>query len=150
MEKEPELSWDALAVRLGVSRQSVVNWRNMEGAPKGRDVEEWKAFVAANNLGARGPKTGGVLKDEKTRHEIEILKARLDREHRKVIDREEVNRLLLHIGTDLRTMLYQYLETEAAPKLDGMSAGQMRPILREMADAILGRASDTIARFNAQ
>lgn len=146
------LSWEALAAKLRTTRQSLVNWRGLDGAPTDRDPVKWEAFIRANGLGAKGPGRGAGqdLKDEKIRHEIEILKARLDREHRKVIDREEVNRLLLHIGTDLRTMLYQYLETEAAPKLDGMSAAQMRPILREMADAILGRAADTISRFNAQ
>ena len=122
----------------------------MEGAPKGRDVEEWKTFVMAHKLGARGPRTEGTLKDEKTRHEIEILKAKLDREHRRVIDREEVNRLLLHIGTGARTDLYQFFETEAPPKLDGMSAAQMRPILREMADSICRKMADLIEQFQRQ
>ncbi len=147
---EPELSWDALAVRLGVSRQSVVNWRSMEGAPKTRDVEAWKTFIAENKLGARGPRSSGELKDEKTRHEIEILKARLAREKRTVIPAEEVNALLLHLSTQSRTVLYQFMETEAPPKLDGMTASQMRPLLREMADSICEKMADLIREFESQ
>lgn len=101
--------------------------------------------------GLAGKKGAGqALKDEKTRHEIELLKAKLDREHRRVIDREEVNRLLLHLSTGARTELYQFMETEAPPKLDGMSAAQMRPLLREMADTICGKMADLIAQFKQQ
>ena len=144
-DKPKELTWEGLAATLGVTRQSVVKWRNLEGAPTDRDEVKWAAFMRERGLGKA---TGQELKDEKIRHEIELLKAKVDREHRKVIDRDEVNRLLVHIGTDFRTMLYQFLETEAPPKLDGMSAAQMRPILREMADSVLERAADTIKRFN--
>lgn len=139
---EKELSWDALAKRLGVSRQSLVRWRELEGAPQDRNMEAWKKF--AENKPAMG---GHELKEEKTRHEIELLKARIDREKRRVIPAEEVNALLLHLATGSRTLLYQFLETEAPPKLDGMSAAQMRPILREMADAICEKMADAIKEF---
>jgi hypothetical protein len=147
---DAELSWDALAVRLGVSRQSIVNWRNLEGAPKDRDPDKWKEFIATSKLGARGPRSSGELKDEKTRHEIEILKAKLAREKRTVIPAEEVQALLLHLSTQSRTVLYQFMETEAPPKLDGMSAAQMRPILREMADSICEKMGDLINDFETR
>ena len=142
------LSWDALAVEVGTTRQSLVLWRKLPGAPTDRDPVKWKAFAKEQDLG--GARSGNALKDEKTRHEIELLKAKLDREHRKVIDREEVNRLLLHLSTDGRTMLYQFLETELPPKLDGMAAVQMRPILREVADSIADRMADLIGQFEKQ
>jgi hypothetical protein len=141
-------TWEAVAVACGVTRQSLVVWRKMPGAPGGCDIPAWKKFIDDTGLGK--PKATGSLKDEKTRHEIEILKAKLDREHRRVIDREEVNRLLLHLATDGRTMLYQFLETELPPKLDGMSAVQMRPILREVADSIADRMAGLISQFEKQ
>ena len=147
MSDTKELSWEALAIRLGVTRQSVVNWRLLDGAPTTWDEAAWGAFIKEKGLGVKGAKVGSALKDEKTRHEIELLKAKLDREHRKVIDAEEVNRLLMHIGVDFKTELYRLMESELAPKLDGMSAVQMRPILREAADGILERCSGTIERF---
>ena len=147
------MSWDALAKKLGVSRQAVVLWRKLDGAPESRDVPSWEAFVAKNGLNVNGqgkPTDMRQLKEEKLVLDIALTQAKLNRENRKVIERDEVNRLLVHIGAEFRTNLYQFLETEAPPKLDGMSSAQMRPILREMADAILARAADTIARFNNQ
>lgn len=146
------LSWHELAQALGVTRQSLVNWRGMEGAPEGRDVEEWKKFMAETGLGLGKGKAKGQaeLREEKLKWETELVKARVAREHRKVIDREEVNRLLLHIATRARTMLYQFLETEAPPKLDGMTAAQMRPILREMADSIADEMAGLVERFDRE
>ncbi len=146
--KEQPLTWILLASKFGVSVQTMKVWRVKEGAPVTTDLGEWEAFVKKEGLGTtlRGF-TGGALKDEKTKHEIEILKARLAREKRLVIPADEVNTLLLYIATQSRTELYQFMETEAPPKLDGMSAAQMRPILREMADTICGKMEDMIKDF---
>ena len=148
--KAKALTWLELADVLGCTRQALAYWRKRADAPLGTDAEAWKDYVKRNELGGREKQSAGSLKDEKTRHEIEILKARLDKEHRRVIDREEVNRLLLHLATDGRTMLYQFLETELPPKLDGMAAVQMRPILREVADSIADRMADLISQFEKQ
>lgn len=142
------LTWTLLASRLGVSSQTLREWRAKLGAPESTDWGAWDAFVKESGLGTKG--FGTPLKDEKLRHEIEILKARLAREHRQVIAREEVSRLLLHISTRGQTMLYQFLETEAPPKLAGMSAAQMRPILREMADEICEAMGGLIDEFDKQ
>lgn len=146
--REKPITWTLLAARLGVSTQTMKVWRQREGAPQTIDVEAWQEYVKKEGLGTR---SGGVkpssLKEEKTYHEIEILKARLAREKRLVIPAEEVNTLLLNISTRAKTKLYQFFETEAPPKLDGMSAAQMRPILREMADTICTEMADLIAEF---
>jgi len=138
-----------LAAKFGVSVQTVKVWRQKDGAPATTDLAEWEAFVKKEGLTTR-VLSGGLLKDEKTKHEIEILKARLAREKRTVIPADEVNSLLLHLSTQSRTVLYQFMETEAPPKLDGMSAAQMRPILREMADTICEKMGDLIADFEAR
>lgn len=143
------LTWEELAGKLGCTRQAIAVWRKRADAPLGPDFEQWSEYLKKNDLGGR-PKILGSLKDEKTRHEIELLKAKLAREQRRVIDRDEVNQLLLHISTRSRTMLYQFLETELAPKLDGMSAVQMRPILRETADSIADMQADLIDQFEKQ
>ncbi len=143
------LTWEELAGKLGCTRQAIAVWRKRADAPLATDLEQWTDYVKKNDLGGRA-KMPGNLKDEKTRHEIELLKAKLAREHRRVIDREEVNRLLLHLSTRSRTMLYQFLETEAPPKLDGLGAAQQRPILREMADSIADEMADLIGQFEKQ
>jgi transcriptional regulator with XRE-family HTH domain len=142
------LTWEELAGKLGVTRQAMAVWRKRADAPLGADPDQWADYVKKNELGGR--KIPGNLKDEKTRHEIELLKSKVAREQRRVIDRDEVNQLLLHIATRSRTMLYQFLETELAPKLDGMSAVQMRPILRETADSIADMQADLVEQFQKQ
>lgn len=150
-ETKTELSWDALAKVLGVTRQSLVNWRPLEGAPGDRDPEAWREFMKKTGLGSgKGKAHGTELRDEKLRWEIELLKSKDAKEKRKLIPVEEVNSLLLHIATQGRTLLYQFMETEAPPKLDGMSAAQMRPILREYADTICQKMGDLIKDFEQQ
>lgn len=144
--KEQPLTWILLASKFGVSVQTMKVWRQKEGAPVTTDLGLWESWVKKEGLGLRGV-GAATLKDEKTRHEIEILKARLAREKRTVIPADEVQALLLHLSTQSRTVLYQFMETEAPPKLDGMSAAQMRPLLREMADTICEKMGDLIVEF---
>ena len=152
-EDVKQLSWEHLAGKLGVSRQGLVLWRKLPDAPTDRDLAKWEAFIKERGLGVPGQRVGSTmaeLKEEGLRLENEIKKAKLAREHRTVIDKGEVSQLLLHLSTDGRTMLYQFLETELPPKLDGMAAVQMRPILREVADSIADRMADLIGQFEKQ
>lgn len=128
--------------------QAVFGWRKRADAPTQPDFEVWSEYIKKHQLGTTVRKfSEGSLRDEKTRHEIELLKARIAREHRTVIPAAEVSALLLQIATQSRTVLYQFMETEAPPKLDGMSAAQMRPILREMADTICDKMGDLVREF---
>jgi hypothetical protein len=138
-----------VAARYGVSVQTIKVWRQKEGAPIQPDAEQWDAFVKKHELGSKVHGAAG-LREEKMKWEVEILKSKDAIIKRRVIDRDEVNQLLLHIATRSRTMLYQFLETELAPKLDGMSAVQMRPILRETADAIADMQADLVEQFEKQ
>jgi hypothetical protein len=149
-EQVKQFTWQELANQLGVTRQAIVNWRNMPGAPADRDLAAWEEYSKSHNLGAKGSRvtvSASQLKEEKTKWEIEILKNKDARDKRTTIERSEVSQLLLHIATQSRTMLYQFLETEAPPKLDGLAAVAMRPILREMADAIADAQADLINQF---
>lgn len=146
MTEHAKQTWKALYADLGFSHTAFATWRKLEGAPTEPDREAWIRFIADKGLGETGNHVGGdreeLLRQKLTR-EIAILDSKLDREHRRVISRDEVSRLLLHIATQQRSKLYQFLETEAPPKLDGLPAAQMRPLLREMADSIC----DTMAKL---
>src|SRR6478609_4782385 len=91
------LTWEELAGKLGCTRQAIAVWRKRADAPLATDFEQWSEYLKKNDLGGR-TKVPGNLKDEKTRHEIELLKAKVARENRRVIDRDEVNQLLLNIA----------------------------------------------------
>lgn len=41
-----QISWDALAAAINVNRRTIMDLRFRPGAPKGRDPEEWRSFLA--------------------------------------------------------------------------------------------------------
>jgi hypothetical protein len=142
-----QLTWSGLAKALEVTRPTLAAWRKTPGAPSAPNLESWQKWAEENRTRMGGTKE---LRDEKTRHEIKLLKAKLDREERRVIPRDDVNRLHLDISTRQRSMLYQFMESELPPLLDGMSAVQMRPILRERADMICDAMADLVEKFDKQ
>src|ERR1019366_254045 len=136
-----ELTIAALAISLGVTRPTIYAWLKLPGCPAKRVVADWQKWVKDANLDSQS------LRDKKTAAEIKLLNAKLDREERRSIAKVEVDQLLLHISSRSRSMLYQFMETELPSKLDGMSAGQMRPILREKADEICDAMADLINKL---
>lgn len=144
-----QLSWEHLAGKLGVSRQGLVLWRKLPDAPTDRDQAKWETFIKEKGLGVTGPKSGSALKEEKLRHEIALLKAKLDREEKRVYEADEVHRVFMHIGTDFKGEVTRLMESELPPKLDGLSAVQMIPILRDAGVTLLKRAAGAVERFYA-
>lgn len=104
-------------------------------------------FRYYREIGQRRSGTQAELKEEKLRWETELLQTKVAREKRKAVDKAEVDRLLLHLGTRIKTILYERLETEAPPKLDGLPASAQRPILRSMADEVIDEMADIIDKF---
>lgn len=147
MRNPVETTWEALALELGVTRVSLRKWAKLEGAPKTRDADEWAGFIEAQGLGNAGPKSLGSaeLKDENIRLRNERLQVALARDKKQVIPIDEINSLHLHMATRLRSLLYQFMETEMPPKLDGLAAAQMRPILRETADTLCTTLGEMVA-----
>jgi hypothetical protein len=149
----PKTTWLKLAKELGYTRQAFTTWRKLPGAPTEPNADEWQTFIDANDLGNAGNRVGAgreELLKEKLRTEIRLGNIKIGKEERKLIDRSEVDALHLHIGTRQRSVLYEYLETEAPPKLDGLPAAQMRPILRKMADDICDIMAGLVDEFNAR
>lgn len=147
------LNLTQLAKVLGTTLPSLRAWRRRPDAPKGLDAETWRAYVEKNGLGSPGPKvaqSSATLKDRKTEREVELLDLKIAKEKRKLIPAEDVDRLHLFIATRAKSKLYQFLETEAPPKLDGLSASQQRPILREIADSIADEMADMFEQFAKQ
>jgi hypothetical protein len=147
---QTKTTWLQLAEQLGFSARIMRDWRRLPGAPAETDLAKWQEFIKANGLGTPGNRVDASREEllkEKLRKEIERFDLQNDKLRRKLIDREEVNALLQHIAIQARTELYQFLETEAPPKLDGLPAAAQRPILREMADAIADKMQDMVKRF---
>lgn len=123
----------------------------MKGAPQDRDVEAWGKFIRENGLGSSGKHGTPVgLREVKIQKEVELLDLKIKRQRAELIDRDEVANRFLHIATRQRAMLYQYLETELPPRMDGLPAAEGRPLLREVADKICEAMAEAMADFNRE
>ena len=135
----------------GLSSKTWTTLSAKPGFPKktenGYDVAaclEWKAA----NVKDRAP-SGSLtdLKGEKLKEEVRLLRLKSAAQERKLIDRDEVRRLLLNISTRQRTILYEKFESDLPPKLDGQPATEARRLLQEAADSICDAMAGLVEEF---
>lgn len=147
MTKSPETNdsspdtWGKLAIRLGVSVQSIKNWRKREGAPETPDLEAWQAFVDEHELGVVGnrvDKGREELLKENLIKKNRLLDLEIAVKEKRSIDRQLVDALLLRLGSLQKTVLFQRLEKEMPVKaaVHGAPVAAMQALGRETADAI--------------
>lgn len=149
--KNDKLTWMALAEKLEVSSQAVVNWRKLPGAPVTSDLEKWVSFVKENGLGLMGNRVGKdreALLIEKLETEIALNKAKLAKEERTVVDRSAVDAFLLHVATLQKTILYQRLCRELGPKGEGKTAQELNVFGQAVADELATIFSNAIESWN--
>lgn len=148
-QKEP--TWAEVAAALGCDQRALLAWRKREDAPAGKDIPAWLAYRDANGLGESGPKLGyKELREAKLVEEVELLRIKKAKENRKMIERDEVDQLLHHVAAQQRSRLYQYLETELPPKCEGLSAAQLRPIFRGVADDLCDQMAVLVDKWKEE
>jgi DNA-binding Lrp family transcriptional regulator len=151
LQKDAQIPWEKLAEGLAVTRRTLNEWRKREDAPTSRDLAEWLAYRDKHGLGESGPKTSnGDLKAQKISEEVRRLKLINAKLERTSIDRDEVNGLLHHIAAQQRSALYQKMETELPPKLDGLPAAEIRAQLRNVADELCDIMATLVAKWEAE
>ncbi len=135
-----------LAAAVGVSHTSIGRWRKeFKDAPKGYDLAEWEEFMNAHYLDSTGERMSPEsreLYNEKLRVSIRLLKLKHEVMTGQRVPADSLDRWLFNTATRLRTMLYQFMETEAPPKLDGLNEAQIRIIMREFADLLMSTLQD--------
>lgn len=131
--------WTELAQILGVTRQSIFLWRKLPEAPDVADPERWKEFVAFAGLGVSGNRVS-ESREELLKANLEkknrLLDLQIAKEERTVVDREDINSLLLHIAALAKSILYPALERELPPRAEGRTAVEIGILGREFADRI--------------
>jgi hypothetical protein len=137
----PITSDRALAKALGVTHTTIAVWRQKFAGdvPESRDLAAWKAFVEEQGLGTANNRASKDREHWLTRSaaaRARLLEMEEERQRGETIRRADVDAVHLHVATRQRTILIQHLETELAPKLEGLSASAMRPVLRQTVDAI--------------
>lgn len=149
MTKTPEngMTWAKLAIKLGVSVVALRQWRELPEAPEVPDVDRWKAFVEMSGLGVVGNRVGAgreeLLKENLVKKN-RLLDLEIAAKEKKVVDRAEVDALLLHISTLAKTTLYPALERELPPKAEGRTAAEISLLGRQLADRICDQMSRDI------
>ncbi len=129
-----------LAAALGVSDEALRLWRSEKpDAPKSNDVEEWRAFIARNELGEGNNRLNRAtpeLRARKLLSEIRLNELKISKEERKLIPAEQVDDFLLWLSSRVKSGVYQAFTTELPPKLAGLDVGEIRRLSREAADAL--------------
>ncbi len=145
--KDGLVSWTILAAKLGCSVPTLYSWRGRPDAPTEPHLEKWKAYAAANELGAAKKDLFGDLRAKKAEAEIDFIRARTARARRETILLSELNEMHLELATQVRAELYHWMESALPPKLEGREAAKIRILLREAADSICDKMADKLKRF---
>lgn len=129
-----ELNWTALAERLDVSRQTIYEWRRIEGTPKTPNVAEWEKWVEQNRQGEPADIT-----EVKRLVEIEKLR-KLKRENEiqeaKTIPMDEVTAALRVATAKWDSVLTSKLDQEAPARLVGKDIAETRAELAAIHDEL--------------
>ena len=145
--------WPLLAKQCGISRQSLLVWRKLPGAPQTPDKAAWLAFIDENDLGQVGNR---VSKDreELMRENLAKRNRLLDMEiavkNRTMVDRASVDAMLLHVATMQKAVLFPALERELPAKAEGRPAAEISVLGREIGDRICAIFSSGIQSWPQQ
>jgi hypothetical protein len=150
--KTPRTTWLHIATALGVTRNTICEWRKRPDAPRNQDIEEWRNYMIENNLGIannKQPADKSELQGEKIKREIALLDIKLAKERRQIIASDEIDKLLSHIASRQRAELLQFADTEAITLagIQGENIGKMRDLLKGLVDRQCDYMEDGIKRW---
>lgn len=138
----------ALARAIGFTHSSLLNWRQQyPDAPAGLEEDEWRAFIAAHDLGSSRNRANRGMEDLKRRklvaetRRLNLQNARLEG---RTLDTAEVNDFLLHLSARWKANVYMRFVQELAPKLAGLEPAQIRRLMEESADGLITTLQNTL------
>ena len=139
-------SYVELAAILGVSRQSLNNWKKRKDAPKPaanglHDVAAWREFMRRNDLkGGEIEQPGDIessLKARKLLAEVEERELRLGIKRGDFVAVEEVRQAWTEFVAQATSMLRKKFEQELPPILSGLDATGIQEEARRAIDEVL-------------
>lgn len=128
--------WAQLAGDLGVSRQSVYNWRKLEGAPSTPDVGEWREFMAVRGLKAGQSRDLNELKVLIAEQELEKKTRENQLAKGECIMMEDAVRAAQRATAIWTLALRAKLETESPARLVGKDIAELRAEIRAVTDEL--------------
>jgi hypothetical protein len=142
----PAASYVELAAILGVTRQSLNNWKKRKDAPKPaanglHDVAAWREFMRRNDLkGGEIEQPGDIessLKARKLLAEVEERELRLGIRRGDYVAIEEVRQAWTEFVAQATSMLRKKFEQELPPILSGLDATGIQEESRRAIDEVL-------------
>ena len=139
-------SYVELAAILGVTRQSLNNWKKRKDAPKPssnglHDVAAWREFMRRNDLkGGQIEQPGDLessLKARKLLAEVEERELRLGIRRGDYVAVEEVRQTWTELVAQATSMLRKKFEQELPPILSGLDATGIQEEARRAIDEVL-------------
>ena len=139
-------SYVELAAILGVTRQSINNWKKRKDAPKPaanglHDVAEWREFMRRHDLkGSETTEPGDIessLKARKLLAEVEERELRLGIKRGDYVAVEEVRQAWTELVAQATSMLRKKFEQELPPILSGLDATGIQEEARRAIDEVL-------------
>ncbi len=139
-------SYVELAAILGVTRQSINNWKKRKDAPKPaanglHDVAEWREFMRRHDLkGSETTEPGDIessLKARKLLAEVEERELRLGIKRGDYVAVEEVRQAWTELVAQATSMLRKKFEQELPPILSGLDATGIQEESRRAIDEVL-------------
>jgi len=139
-------SYVELAAILGVTRQSINNWKKRKDAPKPaanglHDVAQWREFMRRHELkGSETTEPGDIessLKARKLLAEVEERELRLGIKRGDYVAVEEVRQAWTELVAQATSMLRKKFEQELPPILSGLDATGIQEESRRAIDEVL-------------
>lgn len=113
--KSPDIvsSFKKLAGAIGVSIDTVDNYRSHPDAPKAKSIKAWKEFCSKQGLGY-AYRTSKELKDKLTERDITLRDLEIAKKRGELISRDEHNKELLTIASIFKSAIESIPERLAA------------------------------------
>ena len=151
MRAEHKTTYQDIAEALGVDARTVTKWRTKEGFPAEKSIEAVKAWTEKSGFGvprAIGGATLAELKAELMREQIQLARAKNERERGDVIAVEVVEEMLATLAQKLDLILRLKLEVELGQRVIGKSAAEANVEGAEIVDEIREVINSNIANFD--
>ena len=135
-----------LAAAVGCDEKALRKWELLPDAPKSRDVEAWKAWVAAGHITRPQSKGYAEMRTEKLEVETRLLKLKEAKEKREVIPFADAQAAFDRLLAKWHQLIAQKLEVEAPARLLGKditaSRAEARRIHDEVAETVNANFAD--------
>lgn len=142
VDKDIATSYKALAGAIGVSIDTVDNYRSHPDAPKTKSIKAWKEFCGKHGLGFAF-KTSKELKDKLTERDIILRDLEIAKRKGELVSRDEHDKDLMQLASIFRCGIESIPERLAAK----VKSIDVQSEARRVVDELLVTVVDEIKRI---